>query len=270
LLSRWGISEPNVSRTRLTAAMDSALQAILRAIATCKDIEERDVQGIIQPGHGQNGELGFVLFDDSTGGAGAVLDLVMSGDREIDRERSAMIRKVLQTAIDFCVNCNKCGETDNKPALMPLTKEELFGNQDNYRRTVSCYSCLRNHRNQKKHYLLDRYDAALLIGELLSAPVLAQEALDRHALLGATPRDAFLFMEDGGTQRNVVRAAQLAGGWQWALVKLPQGFAYGEWMVMDRQDSDSTLKRLRLKNGVGMDTPIHLSPTDYDQLAVWI
>lgn len=166
LLQRWGMNDPNIPRNRLTAAMDSALQAILRAIAICKDIEERDLQGIIQPGHGQSGELGFVLFDDSTGGAGAVLDLVMSGDGAIDGERSSMIRSVIETAIDLCNGC-KCGEEDTDVSLMPLTKDELVGNQNNHRRSVSCYRCLRSHRNQAKHTLLDRHDAAALLQELI-------------------------------------------------------------------------------------------------------
>lgn len=173
LLHGWGVNDPNIPRNRLAAAMDSALQAILRAIAICKDIEERDLQGIIQPGPVQNGELGFVLFDDSTGGAGAVLDLVMSGDSEIDRERAAMIRSVLQTAINLCDSC-ECGEANIDPSLMPLTKDELLGNQANYRRTVSCYRCLRSHRNQAKHSLLDRHDAAILIREILNADVMPQ------------------------------------------------------------------------------------------------
>jgi hypothetical protein len=173
LLQRWGMNDPKVPRNRLAAAMDSALQAILRAIAICKDIEERDIQGIIQPGPVQNGELGFVLFDDSTGGAGAVLDLVMSGDSEIDRERAAMIRSVLQTAINLCDSC-ECGEANIDPSLMPLTKDELLGNQANYRRTFSCYRCLRSHRNQAKHSLLDRHDAAILIREILNADVMPQ------------------------------------------------------------------------------------------------
>jgi superfamily II DNA or RNA helicase len=269
LLQHWGMNDPNVPRNRLASAMDSALQAILRAIAICKDIEERDVQGIIQPGQGQNGDLGFVLFDDSTGGAGAVLDLILSGDPAIDRERSSMIRSVLQTAIELCQNCKSC-DTAFDPDLMPLTKDELVGNQGNYRRAVSCYSCLRSHRNQAKHALLDRHDADALIRELLTEYVLPDEVMDRNAVSTKPPKNDFNFLCEDGTFRKVSLCENTPSPRDWVVVRFPNGHcAYGEWYRPERRIEDVVTKQLKLLKGVGLTESMALTDEQIKQLTIW-
>jgi hypothetical protein len=263
------MNDPNVPRNRLASAMDSALQAILRAIAICKDIEERDVQGIIQPGQGQNGDLGFVLFDDSTGGAGAVLDLILSGDPAIDRERSSMIRSVLQTAIELCQNCKSC-DTAFDPDLMPLTKDELVGNQGNYRRAVSCYSCLRSHRNQAKHALLDRHDADALIRELLTEYVLPDEVMDRNAVSTKPPKNDFNFLCEDGTFRKVSLCENTPSPRDWVVVRFPNGHcAYGEWYRPERRIEDVVTKQLKLLKGVGLTESMALTDEQIKQLTIW-
>lgn len=69
LLRNWAQLNHH-GRNRLNAAMKSALHAILRAAARVKGIEDRDLGGIVQPGVHQNGELGFVIFDEADGGGG--------------------------------------------------------------------------------------------------------------------------------------------------------------------------------------------------------
>lgn len=177
LLRRWANENCN-GRRRRDAALKSTLQAILRAAARIKKIEERDIQGLVLPGDGANGEIGFVLFDDSTGGGGAVLDLILSGSNinvESDVKNAVKIREILEKAKELCETCN-CGHTSNIDH-MPVAREEFFdANIDaaNARLATSCYHCLRSHRNQREHGLLDRHDAAILIREILNADVTPQ------------------------------------------------------------------------------------------------
>jgi hypothetical protein len=171
LLRGWANEECN-GRRRRDAALKSTLQAILRAAARIKKIEERDIQGLVLPGDRANGEIGFVLFDDSTGGGGAVLDLILSGidiNGETDLKNAAKIREILEEAKRICETCN-CGSGQNIER-MPVTREEFADvnlNAPTTRLATSCYHCLRSHRNQRDHALLDRHDAAKLIEEILN------------------------------------------------------------------------------------------------------
>jgi ATP-dependent helicase YprA (DUF1998 family) len=158
-------------RNRLNAAMKSALHAILRAAARVKGIEDRDLGGIVQPGIHQNGELGFVIFDEADGGGGAVLDFVLTGEPELDEPRIALVRRILEQAVRTCEDCS-CGSIIDS-ALMPIERLEFLAlalaDQGGLRPATSCYRCLRSHRNQREHALLDRHDAAILIREILGA-----------------------------------------------------------------------------------------------------
>jgi hypothetical protein len=56
---------------------------------------------------------------------------------------------------------------------MPLTREDyatlLEEEKQNYRIRESCYKCLRTFNNQRRHYLFDRFDAAMIIHTLMQS-----------------------------------------------------------------------------------------------------
>jgi ATP-dependent helicase YprA (DUF1998 family) len=272
LLANWANESCGV-RKRLESAMRSAMHAILRSVAIEKGIEEREVQGILQPGVGQQGEMGLVLFDDSTGGGGAVLDLVLTGNPQIDGERSGLIRRILQRAISLCENCS-CGNGSDR---MPISKDELIAlptpYPGDYRLATSCYRCLRSHRNQRDHVLLDRFDALAVIKQIMeNHPPSPTNGHNRHQLNGHTGEHpcSFTFEDDLGRPVNLVRSTELLVSNTWALVKLPGGFAYGKWAVMDRIRNGDVMKRLRLSNGVGLLEPVLLDTARYCELQIWV
>lgn len=272
LINRWATENCN-GRRRLDAALRSAMQSILRATARVKNIEERDIQGLVQPGDGANGELGMVFFDDSTGGGGAVLDLVLNGNpsnKLADAQNAVLIRTILQAAKDLCLDC-KCGGQADANA-MPATREELVSpvNALGLRPAVSCYRCLRSHRNQRDHTLLDRHDASKLIDEILQERTLPDGTIDRNAL-GANAPDGFRFLRDDGAEVDMEKMKELPQARQWVLLRAPIGsWAYGEWFLTERtQTAGDPVKRLRLLNGVGLSEGMMITEDQLRQLDIW-
>jgi hypothetical protein len=166
----WGNQLIDGGRSRLHGAMTSALQAILRASAWKQNIEDRDLGGLLhEPGAG---DFSFVLFDDSSGGGGAVLELILSDDLAVDEKRSETIREILVKALNFC-ECQECsnafGNVDG--TLIPRSKEEFrsLGTEagNAHRVQQSCYNCLRSYRNQREHAYLDRLDGGLILKALI-------------------------------------------------------------------------------------------------------
>jgi hypothetical protein len=252
--------------------MKSALHALLRAAARVKGIEDRDLGGIVQPGIHQNGELGFVIFDEADGGGGAVLDFVLTGDQVLDESRTALVRRVLEHAANTCENCS-CGDPVDS-ARMPIERFEFLAlaaaSQSNLRPAASCYRCLRSHRNQRDHALLDRHDAALLIREILQAPEQPPGARARQALNADTP-DAFDFRLDDGTVRSVSRSTVPPSAGDWVLVRYPEGGgAYGQWLVTRRAELDGVPGNwLRLRNGVGLVDGRRFNDEELAALGIW-
>ncbi|MEI6389835.1 MAG: DEAD/DEAH box helicase [Verrucomicrobiota bacterium] len=165
-----------LAEERLRLAMLSALEAILREAAQQLQVSPQDIGGLLHP-HPQADGIGawvFVLFDASPGGGGTVLPLVLSGNIQADDARHKLIRSICDKARDKCRQCIECGRihgadapTDN---LVPLTRENFEANQQGqYRRRQSCYRCLRSYQNQRRHDLMDRFDAALVFDALLQA-----------------------------------------------------------------------------------------------------
>jgi ATP-dependent helicase YprA (DUF1998 family) len=263
-------------RNRLNAAMKSALHAILRAGARVKGIEDRDLGGIVQPGIHQNGELGFVIFDEADGGGGAVLDFVLTGKPELDEPRTALVRRILEQAVRTCEACS-CGFIIDS-ALMPIERLEFLAlapaDQADLRPATSCYRCLRSHRNQREHALLDRYDAAQLLKEILADPLIPQSVITRQALVfHPNVPDAFDLRLDDSTTKSVRRmpVGDQPNPKQWIVLRLPSGsWAYGEWFLTERrQASGNSVKRLRLLNGVGLSDGILITEDQLPQLDIW-
>ena len=271
-LQGWS-QQTHQNRNRLNAAMKSALHALLRAAARVKGIEDRDLGGIVQPGIHQNGELGFVIFDEADGGGGAVLDFVLTGDPVLDQNRMALVRRVLEHAADNCEKCS-CGGPVDDSAPMPIERFEYLAlaaaDQSNLRPAASCYRCLRSHRNQRDHALLDRHDAALLIREILQIPKQPLGAQPRQSLNADTP-DAFDFRLDDGTVRSVSRSTVPPSAGDWVLIRYPEGGgAYGQWFLTIRGELDGVPGYwLRLRNGVGLVDGRRFNDEELAALGIW-
>lgn len=186
LLGKWKsqvIQSPGrqQARDRLTAAMHSALQAILRAAAIELQIDTREIGGLVYPDHQAGGGFyGFVLYDESPGGSGAVMDLCLSGQSSTDSDRVEIIRRILRRAVEICEQCPECNKQHPFAELdqekMPVSRQDYLNLKranalrlQAYRVQQSCYQCLRSYQNQRHHHLYDRGDAALLIRRLLAA-----------------------------------------------------------------------------------------------------
>jgi hypothetical protein len=168
----------NHSYSRFEAGMKSALEAILRGISRVKRLREGDVAGLVSPDprnqNLQNNQYGFVLFDDSSGGAGSVQDLVLTGHPGPDnQQRSAAIVKILEAAKEVC-DCTCQSDLNQGKALhlVPLAREDYLTKdvqtQANSRVREACYDCLKSYGNQRDHILLDRHDAKHILGLLLN------------------------------------------------------------------------------------------------------
>jgi hypothetical protein len=169
-----GLFALGLNTARLKGAMQSALQAILLAACRALGVSERDIGGVTYPFDA--GRIAFVLFDESDGGGGAVLPLVLTGVAAQDAAKHAQIRDIILRAIDLCENCPECndafgGLTASALALKPVPREDLLlpHPAPNCRARQSCYKCLRSYHNQRVHQVLDRGDAVLVLRALLCA-----------------------------------------------------------------------------------------------------
>ena len=162
--------------TRFEAGMKSAMQAILRGIILSKKLKGDDVAGLVCPdprNRQQTGRYGFVLFDNSSGGAGSVQSLALTGINGPEEDmRRASILEVLQEAIKICKNCSCESDLNQGKELAhaPRSREDYLSlqpdEQENNRIRVSCYNCLKSYSNQRDHLFLDRHDAREIL-ELL-------------------------------------------------------------------------------------------------------
>lgn len=110
----------------------SVLYAILRGVCLYLNIEESDVSGCLQK-VGNN--FSMVLFDNTPGGAGHV--------RRLDNSKN--LQGVFDCAYNVVKKCTCGGELAD----------------------TSCYSCLRNYKNQKYHDLIKRVDAIKFFESLM-------------------------------------------------------------------------------------------------------
>ena len=152
--------------------MQSALEAILKAVALERQVNIREINGLLYKPEGVI--RGFILFDDSAGGGGAVLPLVLTGNHELDQNRHKDIHNIINRAIDICVNCDECNKqvvfAELRDDQIPLKREDYLTTEisrDRCRVRQSCYHCLRSYRNQRLHALLDRKDAVIVLQALL-------------------------------------------------------------------------------------------------------
>jgi hypothetical protein len=210
----------NWSDERLSDGMKSALQGILRALVRFKRLKVDDVAGLVSadPTNRQQGaRFGFVLFDNSSGGAGSVQDLVLTGlDDENDRQRRDTIIQILKEAIEVCeCTCHSELNEGKDRSLPPLARENFLAqmNPDDKagsRVKEACYDCLKSYTNQREHTAFDRHDAKRILKLLLSASGnddnsfvdngLPLIALDR--LPADLPDDGSFYLSGGGGAAN--------------------------------------------------------------------
>jgi hypothetical protein len=162
--------------SRFEAGMRSALEAILRGVTRHKRLRESDVAGLVSPdprNRQQRGLYGFVLFDNSSGGAGSVQDLVLTGHAgRDDQQRRNAIFEILEEALRICeCTCESGLNLGKERTLVPLTREDYLTkdphDQVRYRVREACYNCLKSYENQRDHVLLDRHDAKHILELLL-------------------------------------------------------------------------------------------------------
>ena len=168
----------NHSYSRFEAGMKSALEAILRGISRVKRLRDGDVAGLVSPDprnrQQQNDRYGFVLFDDSSGGAGSVQDLVLTGHPgRDDQQRRGAIIEILQKAIEVCdCTCQSDLNQGKNESLAPWAREDYLTkdiqDQAVCRVREACYDCLKAYGNQRDHILLDRHDAKHILTLLLN------------------------------------------------------------------------------------------------------
>ncbi|MDD5598583.1 MAG: DUF1998 domain-containing protein, partial [Victivallaceae bacterium] len=158
--------------SRLGAALRSALEAILSATALELGIADNEISGLTYPY--DRGKIGFVLFDEASGGGGAMRQLVLTGNPDIDIERVVLIRSILDRARKLCTECQECNKNLSFAKLdldlRPVDRNTILSHpeRNDIRERQSCYKCLRTYANQRFHHLLDRGDAVVILDALRS------------------------------------------------------------------------------------------------------
>ena len=102
----------------------TVLQAFLRGICSYLSIEEGDISGCLQ-----RSESGYeiVIYDTTPGGSGQA--------KRLDNKENLM--GAIKAALEIVSSCS-CGGDEAD---------------------TTCYTCLRNYRNQKYHDIMKRQDA---------------------------------------------------------------------------------------------------------------
>lgn len=106
------------------------LYSMLEGLSRCMSIDRNELSGCLQWYHDiehANGNYGFVLFDNTPGGAGYVRQLMCAD----------VLAEMLRTGYQVVKSCECGGESAD----------------------TACYSCLCNYYNQKQHDVLKRYYA---------------------------------------------------------------------------------------------------------------
>jgi hypothetical protein len=255
--------------------MKSALEAILRGISRVKRLREGDVAGLVSPDPRnrlqQNNRYGFVLFDNASGGAGYVQDLVLTGHPgRDDQQRSDAIIEILKKAITVCdCTCQSNLNQGKNKFLEPWAREDYLNkavqDQAGCRVRESCYDCLKSYANQRDHTLLDRHDAKHIL-ELLLNGQNPRRGLKNPNPGGdvaipntnppsgvPAPEPGMMFRSDGEIPSGTVRA----------VVTTSQGTVKGEFMIL-RWSNEGVRLGVKVKGVNPPVSEIKLSDADLD------
>lgn len=116
----------------------SILYSMLEGLSRCLNIDRKELSGCLQwyrDDECPSGNFGFVIFDNTPGGAGYVRQL----------EDPSLLAKMFKAAYMVVKSCD-CGGT---------------------LADTSCYNCLRNYYNQKQHEIIKRVYAIHFFEEML-------------------------------------------------------------------------------------------------------
>jgi hypothetical protein len=236
----------NSSYSRFEAGMKSALEAILRGISRVKRLREDDVAGLVSPDPRnrlqQIDRYGFILFDNSSGGAGSVQDLVLTGHPgRDDQQRSDAIIEILQKAIEVCdCRCQSDLNQGKNESLAPWAREDYLTKdaqeQAGCRVREACYDCLKSYANQRDHIILDRHDAKHILELLLNGHAPGGRRQIPNNLPGgggASPADNPSSGSRGSDRDAVFRSnSEVPSGTVRAIVKTSQGTIEGEFKIL--------------------------------------
>ncbi len=178
----------NSQRTRNAAL--SAMAAIRAETALLFQVESRDIGALLHEDHlspSHRGKYSIIIYDNASGGGGLVLPLLKKEDSPIP--------EILGNALKRCRECKECGKgiDDAMQSLKPVDEAEYRNAvQENgghipgeMRLRAACPKCLKQRDNAREAHLLDRFDAARVIENLLDSklgikvsdtePILTQE-----------------------------------------------------------------------------------------------
>jgi hypothetical protein len=266
----------NHSYSRFEAGMKSALEAILRGIARVKRLREGDVAGLVSPDprnpQQQNDRYGFVLFDNSSGGAGSVQDLVLTGHPgRDDQQRSDAIIEILEMAMEVCdCTCQSDLNQGKHTSLEPWAREDYLTKavQDRAgcRVREACYDCLKSYANQRDHTLLDRRDAKRILELLLDGKV--HSAGSQKNILfgedGSSPGSDPLLVESGNERGELFRSdSEIPSGSVRALVRTAKETFEGDFKIL-RWAKEGNYLGVRVKGINPQTAEIPISGEDLD------
>ena len=158
---------------RLRNALLSAMYAIREAVAKKFHVASRDIGAFLDDrklSTCHNGQYSYVLYDNAPGGGGLVLPLLQKEDSPIP--------EILRKAKDICEKCPECGkivEKERSQTKPPVSEGEYRNRMQELQGAVpidirlraACPKCLKQRDHFHDAYLLDRFDAALVIENLL-------------------------------------------------------------------------------------------------------
>jgi len=157
------IKFPMYYKSREPAVAWTILYSMLEGLSRCLNIDRNELSGCLQWYHDEEydiGNFGYVLFDNTPGGAGYVREL---DDMEI-------MKQMLMNAYQVVDNCDCGGELKD----------------------TACYSCLCNYYNQKQHDLLKRKYAIDFFKELLCG----RDGFDIIPVENSVPDEDFMIVQN--------------------------------------------------------------------------
>ena len=157
---------------RTRNAVLSAMAAIRAETALLFQVESRDIGALLHEDHlspSHRGKYSIIIYDNASGGGGLVLPLLKKEDSPIP--------EILGNALKRCRECPECGKgiDDAMQSRMPVDEAEYRNAvQKNgglipgaIRLRAACPKCLKQRDNAREAHLLDRFDAARVIENLL-------------------------------------------------------------------------------------------------------
>lgn len=231
----WALRAPalqlqGLSARRCANAWQSAMQAVLKAVARVLCINERDIAGML---HTEQSRTFMVLFDNTPGGSGALLPLLHAKDNaERNAKADLLSEEILREALNICgggesspCTCYRQGaeHADCQPVshteYLQLAEEAGGRVREHY----SCYRCLKSYDNQQYHTVLDAYEAGVVLRAMLGEIPLAAPSEDMPEVRPPAPDKAPSPADRMQERRKMQLLKKLQEGTRCMLVVLRDG-----------------------------------------------